>query len=420
MANLQKPYPRFGSKILTLGVGAELPPMTITGVDLNDPDGVVPLNYLLTPLKVQIPRWSPLQVAGDEDHILELRELSDDGEWLIERITIKPPPPAIPNEYEFEIPLAWLRRRPRRTAWLFYSVINGGNTTESQKTQILVDLERPSLLKSTDTVRFVVPPVPAVNEAYLTANPLVAFYIPLYNVMAKGDRIEFFLSNQPNAPLAAAAGGSLLNVSSLPWTATLAADAFRKLSNGNAYVRFRIYDATGNYSDLSADLPFVVGSAVVVQPVTLPAPRLESTLNRLGYLTCSSLTTEKKSVSWTILPNTNIQVGDQIKFIWQGYQTNNWETLLANVLFEQTATWTLLHQTTGMPVVMDAYYTALFPLRKFSSAIGRYEVWRGGAKLGDSLQRLLRVDLTFPTGGAVSGSKCNSQLMVSSLLLANS
>ncbi len=401
MASVRKPGSRSAFMMKTVVVGEELDPLIIPAIDPNDPDGVIPIAYLLDALKIQIPGWSLPPSADDPLHILQVRELSDDGDRLLLEEKIGPPPVIMPAFFEREIPRSLVRRRTRK-AWFYYTVTNNGGTSSCPKRQVLIDLEKPSFIHATDTVRFVVPPVPALNEAYLIANPSVAFEIPIYSVRAKGDRVEFFLANQPNAPLAPADGGELVNFSALPWTATLAADAFRKLKNGNAYVRIRIYDATGNYSELSADLGFQVAFAGAVTPGTLPAPKLINTVNKQGYLTCSSTPPVVDGVLLSIAPNTNIQVGDLIKCFWQGYETNAWAKPLANAVVEQSAEWTPQHQVSGMPVVVKSFDSALFPLRRYGSAEFRYEVWRQGVQRGSSMEGGTRVDLAYPTGGYCS------------------
>lgn len=217
--------------------------------------------------------------------------------------------------------------------------------------------------------------------------------------MAKGDRVQFFLANVPNAPVAPPDGEDLLNTASLPWTATLAATAFRKLKTGNAYVRIRIVDVTGNISQLSDDLSFQVDFADPILPGTLAAPVVQNSLYGQRYLTCASQPPATNGVIWLIAPDINIQVGDFIHFTWQGFDINAWSNPLANVVFQTQVQWQQQHQVAGMSVIVQPFDTTLFPLRQFKSATGRYEVWRGGVKLGDSLEGLVRVDLTYPSGG---------------------
>ncbi|MGR3889868.1 hypothetical protein FW764_23535 [Pseudomonas sp. 1152_12] len=229
---------------------------------------------LLTPLKVLVPAWGPDPRPaqggdpGDPVHILQLRWSSDDGDRLLVEKKVLAPPPAIPDFHVIEIPLIHLRSRSR-VVQLYYTVLSGetGLTHNTSRVTITIDLEAPTLIAPTDKAQFVVPPMPAIDAQYLTNHQPTAFYIPVYNVRAPNDRVEFFLSNTPEPPLKPADGGSLVNFSTTPWTASLNSDAFRGLNAGPAFVSYRVYDETGNYSNMSAGLPFVLG-------LGLPAPSI--------------------------------------------------------------------------------------------------------------------------------------------------
>lgn len=276
MTTKQKPFTRSRLLMKASAAATGLDSVTIPGVNTTDGRGVVPLALLLAPLKVLVPAWEPAPRAaqggdpGDPVHTLQLRWVSDDGDRLLAEKTVLAPPPAIPNfdEHEIEIPLIHLRSRSR-VAQLYYTVLTGdtGLTYNTSRVTITIDLEAPTLIAPTDKAQFVVPPVPAIDAQYLTAHQPTAFYIPVYSVRAPNDRVEFFLSNTPKPALKPADGGSLVNFSTTPWTATLNSDAFRDLNSGPAYVFYRVYDETGNYSNMSAGLPFVLG-------LGLPAPSI--------------------------------------------------------------------------------------------------------------------------------------------------
>lgn len=653
MSTIRKPYTRSWLLTRQAVIGDGLDPATVPGVMTADGRGVVPLQLLLSPLKVRIPAWEPMPTPAipgdpaDPVHTCELWWESDDGIRLLDRFLIGPPPPDIPAFFEREISMLNLRSRSR-VARVYYTVRNVGGQSTSLPVTITIDLEPPKLIAPTDMARFVVPPEPAINAQYLTDHQPTAFYIPVYNVAAPNDRIEFFLSNSPAPPLKLADGGSLVNFSTTPPTATLNSDAFRDLNNGPGYLFYRIYDEAGNFSTLSSGLPFVlslglpapsirppiyndelikrndarvdegggvfvridsypgwsaaarhevivywddrpttrrlvsqlpfdvdipwtvlrgpspvlaaqtvpvryeiyglnpvptsskslsvnvnltiagqdhpnapallnptlapveivgrtgtntlvdadrgypvrvrvrlfdtprvgdslslywngagpvatyaVGAAdsagswvffsdvpwsvisgataavyavhytttngvneqrspvtnVNTQLVPLPAPLIQHTLTN-GYLTCSSQTNPvngvpwsmlKDGVRWLITPNPALRVGDMLKFVWQGFNENNWSTINTSVVVSRSLLWEPAHTVAGAIIVLNSFDTTLLPVRKYGSATGSYEVWRDGVKVGESLSGRVRVDLTYGTGrycsanGIVSG-----------------
>lgn len=377
-----------------------LAPLTIAGVSTTDRRGVVPQTLLLAPLPVRIPMWAPIPAVGDDPHILQLFWSSHDGVRLLATRAITAPPPPVPAFHELQIELADLRSATR-VAQLYYIVTTEGGANRMEPSiPITLDLDLPRLVTPTDTLRFVVPPVPALDNQYLLNHPRPAFYVPVYNIGAAGDRIEIYLSNSPNpAPGLAAAGSSQVNFTTTPWTISLDGNAFRSLNDGPAYVFFKIFDLTGNFSVRSIGLPFNVslGATVPTPTITLPAPRVQHTLTN-GYLNCSSVPSVMAGVSWLISPVNTIQVGDEVRYIWQGYNENNWATPNLNVVFQRSLVWAQQHVTAGAIVVVDSFDTTLFPLRRFTSATFIYEVWRNGVRVGESLPGRVRVDLTYSTG----------------------
>ncbi|MGA9704156.1 hypothetical protein [Pseudomonas sp.] len=382
-----------------------LAPLTIAGVSTTDGRGVVPQTLLLAPLTVRIPMWEPTPAPGDEPHILRLFWSSHDGVRLLATQTVTAPPPPVPAFHELTIQLADLRSATR-IAQLYYTVnTEGGSNLMRPSIPITLDLEPPRLVSPTDTLRFVVPPVPALNNQYLLNNPRPAFYVPVYNIGAEGDRIEIYLSNSPNpAPGLAAAGTSLVDFTTSPWTVSLNGDAFRSLNDGPAYVFFKIFDATGNFSNRSIGLPFTVslGATVPIPTISLPAPIVQHTRTGASYLSCGSVPSVMAGVSWLIRPVNTLQLGDEVRCVWQGYNDNNWFAPNTSVVFRRSLLWAPQHITAGAIVVVDSFDTTLRPLRDFRSAIFTYEVWRNGVKVGESLEGRVRVDLTYPTGGFCS------------------
>ncbi|MCF5054357.1 hypothetical protein GIW74_22355 [Pseudomonas syringae] len=91
-------------------------------------------------------------------------------------------------------------------------------------------------------------------------------------------------------------------------------------------------------------------------------------------------------------------MGDEVTFIWQGFNENNWGTVNPNVVFRRSIIWTAANISAGATVVVDSFETTLFPLRNRTSATGSYEVRRGGVLIGTSQPGRVRVDLTYSTG----------------------
>lgn len=377
-----------------------LDPLLIMGVDTTNGRGVVPQALLLASLKVRIPAWDTPMV-GEPAHTLRLYWSSNDGVRLLATRVVTAPPPPLLDFYELEIKLADLRSATR-LAQLYYTVeTEGGTNSMRPSIPITIDLEPPRLLVPTAVLQFVVPPSPALNEQYLLDHPQTAFRVPTYNIAAPFDRIEFYLSNLLDPPQSlAAAGSSWVDFTTTPYTATLDAAAFRSLGDGTAYVFFRIYDETGNYSlTRSLGLPFTVSLRGTITPTpSLPAPIIGHSLNSSRYLNCSSVPSFMNGVSWSITRHPDIREGDEVRFVWQGFNENNWATPNPNTVFRKTLSWTSTNVQAGATVIVDSFDTTLFPLRKFSSATGSYEVWRGGVQVGASFPGLIRVDLTYATG----------------------
>ncbi len=373
-----------------------LDPFTIAGVNTTDGRGVVRQALLLAPLVVRVPAWD-LPRAGEPPHTLRLFWRSHDGQRLLATRIVTAPPPAPEAFYEVRIELPDLRSATR-IAEVWYTVeTEGGSNSMVPSIPLLLDFDPPRLLRPTDVLRFVVPPVPAVNAQYLVANPQVRLYLPTYNIEAPFDQCEIAVSNSPNTPPGSASGRSLVDFSTTPRTVSLDAAAFRTLNDGPAYIFFRLFDETGNFmATWSIGLPFTVslGTTIPTPVATLPAPQVQHTLTN-GYLNCSSTPTVMTGVRWLIAAHSEIRVNDQVKCVWQGFDTNYWAQPNASVVFRQTLTWGAANITTGAIVNVDSFNQTLFPLRNFASATFTYEVWRGGVKVAESLSGRVRVDLNY-------------------------
>ncbi|WP_338485773.1 hypothetical protein [Pseudomonas trivialis] len=255
-------------------IAGGLDPLTVPGVNTADGRGVISQEMLLKPLKLEIPSWQPEPSEPyDKQHTCEVWWESDDGPRLLDTFFVGVPPPAVPNFYEREISLVHLRSRSR-VAHLYYSVRSeGGQSFSDPKVTITIDLERPMLLRPNDMLAFQVPPGAVLDEQYMLDHQPTVFELPTYNIEAPGDRVEIYLSNSPIPPKTPMDGESPVDFGTAPRTVTLDSDAFRRLNSGPAYAFFRIFDAAGNYSDMSAGLPFVIGGGLLAPSIRPPALR---------------------------------------------------------------------------------------------------------------------------------------------------
>lgn len=350
-------------------------PMIIPGVDPLDPNGLIPAALMLAPLQVQIPMWAPPPEPLDTPHILKLYWERGGVVVYSDSMTIDSPPPPLPTLHTLFIPLLVLRALSGPVE-LYYTVTDsfGGISTLNPKRTLTVDMDAPQLLNPTDQLAFVVPPVPAVDEAYLTSNPQVPFHVPPFIGRTDGDRIYFYLSNLANPPVAGEDGVYELVLGSDPLIATLAAAAFRTLSNGDAYIFFRIFDKAGNFSDRSAGLVFQLALTALPGPRPLPQivpPRYDDLLiNREDA---------RAGVFVRIGSYTDWAVGDEVIVYWKGRPTarhpvNGFPT-------DVEVPWNVMRGPLTDPLVPEA-----LPVR--------YEIIRGALPPFPSFNILVNVNLT--------------------------
>lgn len=256
------------------GTVLALGPMEIPGVDPLDPEGLVPVHLLLADLLVRVPMWLPAPEPADTPHRLYLIWLRDGIERQADFELVNAPPPPLPPFIEVHVPLLMLRERSG-TVDLFYRVVDSeGQMSElDPKLTLTIDMEGPELLRPDDQLSFVTPPVTGIDEPYLASNDPVRFNVPPYLRRSGEDRVEMFLSNSPNPPADGPDGVHILENISDPLVVELAADAFRRLNNGPAFIFYRVFDRAGNFSTRSAGLPFVLN--LIASPgVPLAAPRI--------------------------------------------------------------------------------------------------------------------------------------------------
>jgi len=218
--------------------------------------------------------WQPAPEPADTPHRLFLIWERDGIQRQADLELVNAPPPPLPRFIEVHVPLQMLRERSG-TAELFYRVVDSeGQMSElDQKVTLTIDLDAPELLRPDDQLSFVTPPVTGIDELYLATHDPVRFNVPPYLRRDHRDRVEMFLSENPNPPAAGPDGVHILENIADPLVAGLAANAFRRLNNGPAFIFFQLFDRAGNFSTRSAGLPFVLD--LIASPgVPLAAPRI--------------------------------------------------------------------------------------------------------------------------------------------------
>lgn len=181
--------------------------------------------------------------------------------------------------------------------------------------------------------------------------------------------------------------GRVVSFSNLPWS------VFEGIVNS----RLPFYYTTDNGFNPQRS-PNTEVRVNAVPAITVPAPKVQHTLTN-GYANCVSKPSVLFGVSWRIEPNADLQLNDDIRFMWQGFSTNAWGNPIAGSEFIQTIPWTAVNVSQGLTVVVTPFETTLAPMRKYGSASATYEVWRNGVQIGQSSVGRIRVDLTYPNGG---------------------
>lgn len=185
--------------------------------------------------------------------------------------------------------------------------------------------------------------------------------------------------------------GQIISFSNLPWS------LFEGIVNARLPFDYTIDNGVNQQRSVITEVNVNAAPAI-----TLPAPKIQHSLTN-GYATCTSKPSILVGVSWLVAPDAKLQLNDEIRFVWQGFTSNNWVGPIAGTEFNQSVFWSTLHMSQGWTVVVTSFQTTLFPLRKYGSATGSYEVWRNGVKVGDSLVGRVRVDLTYAGSGGYCG-----------------
>ncbi|MCJ7959398.1 MAG: hypothetical protein MUW57_23350 [Pseudomonas sp.] len=330
---------------------------------------------MLAPLEVRIPMWNPPPEPLDSPHILTLYWERGGSVVYSDSLTITSPPPPLLPEYVMFIPLLVLRAQSGQVQ-LYYSITDsfGGVSVLDPKRTLTVDMDAPRLLNPTDRLDFVTSPMPAVDETYLSDHPQVAFHVPPYVGRDDHDQIHFYLSNSANPPVAGEDGTYELVSSTDPLIALLDADAFRHLSNGDAYLFFRIFDEAGNFSDRSAGLAFQL--ALTAMPGPRPDPQIvpprydDLLINREDA---------RAGVFVRVRAYTDWAPGDEVIVYWKGRPTVS--TPVTSFPVDVEIPWDVLRGPLTDPLVAEAV-----PVR--------YEIIRGSLPPFPSFNILVNVNLT--------------------------
>ncbi|WP_339531241.1 hypothetical protein [Pseudomonas mucidolens] len=324
-----------------------LDPMHIPGIDPDDPRGLIPVTLMSAPLHVEIPMWNPEPEPLDSPHILMLHWRRGGFERVVDQCEIVAPPPPLPDIHVMHVPQEILREQSG-TVELYYSVTDSfGNPSFMDPKVLTVDMDRPLLVRPEDRLQFDVEPVPVMDEQYLLDHPQVAFHLPVYNVRADKDRIEFRLSNIPNPPPSGPVGEYTLASSNDPLVVYLGAEAFRTLVNGDAYIFYRVFDEAGNYSDRSAGLAFQL--ALKPLPGVLPKPQIAPPAYDDSLIKRDDA---RAGVFVRITEYANWAPGDQVLVYWKGRAAPIQE--VTGFPFDVEIPWSVLRGPLTDPLVAES------------------------------------------------------------------
>lgn len=185
--------------------------------------------------------------------------------------------------------------------------------------------------------------------------------------------------------------GQLVFSTVIPWA----------VMEGFIHPALPVYYTTSNgVNDQQADNTFVnVNTGTLIQ---FPAPVLNHTLvGGAGNLSCCSQPEVFFGVHWHVTADPFFELNDVVRFFWEGYDNNNWsppvivESMFAeNGVFNNSA-----DLANGLNFVVAPYEDKVVPMKDFGTAKAWYQVRRGGALIGESLPRRIRVDLNYSSGG---------------------
>ncbi|OCW23886.1 hypothetical protein BBG20_20580 [Pseudomonas aylmerensis] len=273
MPSSHKPAAQPGVRSTKEGEARVLPTFDeVVGVDPADPEGLIPLPVSLQPLQCRIPQWVPGPSVG-RTHVLTLwwRVRGVNVEADSQSFTGPLDPARFP--YPLYVPVNFMRELDA-VVEAFYTVTDeGGFATPSFPWTLTVDNNPPRFQDPDDKARFVDPAIEAsgITEAVLAANPFIEVEIPAYIGRAARDQVGYYLSNNtpPFPPIQT--GRQEFPLITDPLILRIPAEHFRGLSNGIAYLQYRLYDRAENFTlAFSAPMDFQVN--LIADPSNLPAP----------------------------------------------------------------------------------------------------------------------------------------------------
>lgn len=360
------------------GQARVLPPFDeVVGVDPADPEGLIPLPVSLQPLECRIPQWVPGPSIG-RTHTLTLW-------WRVRGVEVEadsqpftgPLDPAL-FPYSLYVPVDFMREIDA-VVEAFYTVTDeGGTATPSFPLTLTVDNNPPRFQDPDDKARFVDPAIEAsgITEAVLAANPFIEVEVPPYIGRAGRDSIGYYLSNTTPPFPPVQNGRPEFPLITDPLILRIPAEHFRGLSNGTAYLHYRLYDRAGNFTlAFSAPMDFQVN--LIADPSNLPAPDIRPP----AYLDFLIKRDDARAIVAVRIPREydDFAAGDSVVMVWDG------RPVLPAI------------PITGFPFAVEIPWTILRgpdPLARTEVQV-RYEIHRAGRPPMPSPSSFFWVDLTI-------------------------
>ncbi|MFC6296498.1 hypothetical protein GNF76_14410 [Pseudomonas sp. CCM 7893] len=363
---------RAGGKIIMLPGFDE-----IVGVDPDDAEGLIPLSVSLQPLECRIPQWVPGPTPG-RTHTLKLW-------WRIQGVNVEADShsftgPLNPDDFPYPlyVPMDYMRELDA-VVEVFYTVEDeAGDETPSDRRTLTVDNNPPRFQHPDDKARFVDPAIEAsgITEAVLAANPVIEVQFPAYIGRAGRDRAGYYLSNStPPFPPAQTDIQEFVRTDE-PLILRIPADYFRALSNGTAYLQYRLYDRAGNFT-LAFSAPMDFNVNLIPSPGMLPAPQIRPP----AYIDFLIKRDDARAVVAAVIPflYDGYAPGDEVVMIWDGRAVLPPQPI-THFPFPVEIPWNILRGTG--------------PLARMEVPV-RYEIHRAGRPPFPSLVNFSWVDFTI-------------------------
>ncbi|MDQ0740633.1 hypothetical protein [Pseudomonas sp. W4I3] len=288
----------------------------VVGVDPSDPEGLIPLAVSLLPLDCRIARWIPGPSNG-RTHTLKLwwRVRGVDVEADSQAFTGPLDPSLFP--YSLHIPIDFMREIDAVVEAYYTVTDEGGTVTPSLPLTLTVDNNPPRFQHPDDKARFVDPAIElsGITEAVLADNPFIEVEVPGYVGRAGRDRVGYYLSNNTPPFPSIQTGSQEFSLTSDPLILRIPAEHFRGLSNGTAYLQYRLYDRGGNFTlAFSAPMDFPVN--LIADPSKLPPPDIRPP----AYLDSLIKRDDARAIVAARIPHQydDFVPGDSVVMIWGG------------------------------------------------------------------------------------------------------